>query len=69
MTKTVAACAQRNIGQHAFFAIEFYGECWAGDQSVQNQYFSEGEADTCYAGVGAENSIYIYHFGPAGKAQ
>ncbi|XP_065063437.1 uncharacterized protein LOC135689983 [Rhopilema esculentum] len=74
MTKTIVACADfikkpetiRRYGQLLkFFAIKFYGECWAETENVSFSYYSRGTFDSCYKKTGAENSVYVYHFGPS----
>ncbi|XP_065063436.1 uncharacterized protein LOC135689982 isoform X2 [Rhopilema esculentum] len=74
MTKSVIACADhikkpetiQYYGQEfTFFAIKFYGECWAQDTTAQTTYYSRGDASSCYEKTGGDSSVYAYHFGPA----
>ena len=75
MTKTISACANyikkpetiKLYGQLLkFFAIKFYGECWAETENAKFSYYRRGTFDTCYEKTGGESSVYIYHFGPSG---
>lgn len=75
MSKTVQKCADylrlqstvSRFGYVKFFAIKFYGECWIGNVSTPFLYFKEGVAYDCYQDlVGADYSIYMFHFGPVG---
>ena len=75
MTKIIIACADhikkpetiQYFGQEfKFFAIKFYGECWAQDTTAETTYYSRGDDSSCYEKTGVDNSVYAYHFGPAG---
>ena len=75
MTKTVVACAdfikkpetiQRFGKLLKFFAIKFYGECWAQDESAASTYYNRGKDNGCYENTGDHDTVYVYHFGPSG---
>ena len=72
MGLTVRKCAnevQRNEVQKKFhkkfeyFALQFYGECWAGNESVSKTYFVDGTSNNCYMGTGGPTVNFVYHFG------
>ena len=55
---TVKACYNeaKDAGK-TFFAVQFYGECWASDDEKFRDY---GQATNCYNGVGTQWSNYAY---------
>ena len=72
MSRTVQQCAdeiQKPEVQKRFdtklemFAIQFYGECWAGDRSAEKTYFLDGSSKNCYMGTGGSNINFVYHLG------
>ena len=71
MSLTVQRCAneiahRRRTGKLkarvSYFAIQFYGECWAGEESVSNRYFAFGASKRCYQGTGASSVNFVYRF-------
>ena len=50
--------------KYMFFAIQFYGECWAGDESVAQKYFLSGTSTNCYKGTGGSGVNFVYKIGP-----
>lgn len=58
MSKMVKACYKeaKDAGK-TFFAVQFYGECWASDDENFRNY---GQATNCYNGVGTQWSNYVY---------
>ncbi|XP_065063438.1 uncharacterized protein LOC135689984 [Rhopilema esculentum] len=74
MTKTVIACADfikkpetiKRYGELLkFFAIKFYGECWAKNESAAPTYYYRGKDNGCYENTGDHDTVYVYHFGPS----
>eukprot|EP00112_Aurelia_sp_Birch-Aquarium-sp1_P003530 Seg1394.13 transcript_id=Seg1394.13/GoldUCD/mRNA.D3Y31 product="A disintegrin and metalloproteinase with thrombospondin motifs 18" protein_id=Seg1394.13/GoldUCD/D3Y31 len=72
MLDIVVTCARKAADpavrtQHnmnfTFFAIQYYGECYAGDDSVVNKYDIKGTSTNCYDGTGGSFVNYVYHFG------
>ena len=72
MSRTVQQCAdevqkpeveKKFKKKFKYFAIQFYGECWAGDESVSKTYFIDGTSKNCYEGTGGSYTNYVYHFG------
>ena len=55
---TVKACYRiaKDAGM-TYFAVQFYGECWASNDEKFRDY---GQATNCYEGVGAKWSNYVY---------
>ena len=72
MLETVVKCARQAAdpairAQHnmnfTFFAIQYYGECYAGDDSVATKYDQGGTSQNCYMGTGGSFVNNVYHFG------
>ena len=72
MKTTVRKCANevrrkevvnRYHKKFKYFAIQFYGECWAGDESVSKAYFVDGTSNNCYMGTGGSLVNFVYQFG------
>ena len=68
MDLTVQQCAdaiQNDPKKKSFkyFTIQFYGECWGGEETVSKTYFREGTTKNCYMGTGGAGVNYVYHFG------
>ena len=64
MSKTVIACA-RLATKYKYFGIQYYGECWAGNEET---YYLSGTSTECYMGTGREFVNYVYSFnGPVSK--
>ncbi|XP_065062790.1 A disintegrin and metalloproteinase with thrombospondin motifs 6-like [Rhopilema esculentum] len=69
MSLTVQQCAnaiahRRRTGKPkakvSYFALQFYGECWAGDESVSYRYFAFGASKLCYQGTGGSSVNFVY---------
>ena len=58
MSKTVILCA-RAATSYKYFAIQYYGECWA---SNDEKYFLSGSSTNCYMGTGGDLTNYVYTF-------
>lgn len=72
MSLTVQKCAdevqkpemEKKFGTKLkFFALQFYGECWAGGESASKTYFLSGTSKNCYSGTGGSRTNFVYHFG------
>ena len=72
MTRTVRQCAdevqkpeveKKYHKKFKYFALQFYGECWAGDESVSKTYILGGTSKNCYMGTGGASTNFVYHFG------
>eukprot|EP00795_Rhopilema_esculentum_P008207 gene8207-14144_t len=50
-------------GKYRFFAIQFYGECWAGGETVAQKYFLSGTSTNCYQGTGGSGANFVYKIG------
>ena len=72
MSKTVHKCAieasspavqKRFNKKFKFFAVQFYGECFAAEETAAKTYYLEGTSKNCYQGTGGASVNYVYHFG------
>ena len=61
LNKTVQACAKkvRELCGWKYFGIQFYGECWGG-QDKSTSYDMHGKSTNCVMGVGKEYTNYVY---------
>ena len=61
MNATIKACAklakEHNV---VYFAIQYYGECWAAKPGTVPDYDWYGPAYNCWNGVGSSWSNYVY---------
>lgn len=48
---------------YPFFAIQYYGECWVGNETIKDTYYKYGPAKDCYQGAGGVFENYVYHIG------
>lgn len=63
MLPTIEQCAQlAHKSGYKYFAIQFYGECWAGDASVANTYDTAEASTNCFSGTGASGVNFVYKF-------
>ena len=72
MSPTVQTCADEVRKQETekkfkmkltYFAVQFYGECWAGGNSVADKYFIYGSSKNCYKRTGGPSVNFVYRFG------
>lgn len=63
MSKTVKNCAEDALSKHYdVFGVQFYGECWSGDEGYKT-YDKDGfNLQGCWEGVGKSNNNYVYAF-------
>lgn len=63
MSKTVKKCAEDALSKHYdVFGVQFYGECWSGDEGYKT-YDKDGfNLQGCWEGVGKSNNNYVYAF-------
>lgn len=58
MSKTVKACyKEAKDAEMTYFAVQFYGECWASKSETFRDY---GQVTSCHNGVGEQWSNYVY---------
>jgi len=58
MNQTVHQCAHLALAKkYKYFAIQYYGECWASNQPNYDQY---GSSSHCWKGVGRDNTNFVY---------
>ena len=72
MSQTVQKCAMEvdrrnrdslNPTNFDFFALQDFGECWAGDQSAAATYSTAGASSNCRMGTGGARLVnYVYRF-------
>ena len=48
---------------HTYFSIQYYGECWAGDDDTAERYYLNGYTDRCENGIGGVAANYVYKIG------
>ena len=46
-----------------FFALQYYGECWLGDENTANTYSDAGFSTECVSGSGKQWTNFVYHIG------
>ena len=46
-----------------YFALQFYGECWAGDSDTGATFYLNGNSHKCDNGVGGEAANFVYKIG------
>ena len=64
MSETVILCS-RKATAYKYFAIQYYGECWGGNDET---YFLSGSSQQCWMGTGKEFNNYVYSYnGPESK--
>eukprot|EP00794_Sanderia_malayensis_P011717 gene11717-12938_t len=64
MTPTVKKCALLAASKsYEYFAIQFYGECWAGKTNASKHFYVDGPSDNCYQGTGGRDVNFVYRFG------
>ncbi|XP_028401265.1 A disintegrin and metalloproteinase with thrombospondin motifs 6-like isoform X2 [Dendronephthya gigantea] len=61
MDATIIACAKL-AQEHKveYFAVQYYGECWAVKPGIVPNYDKYGPAGNCWSGVGGPWSNYVY---------
>ena len=68
MNATIIACSEavsKATTAYKYFAIQYYGECWAGNDET---YFLSGSSQECWMGTGKEHNNYVYSYkGPESK--
>ena len=42
------------------FAVQFYGECWVGNDDSEEAYMKYGSSTKCWSGVGQRRTNYVY---------
>ena len=61
ITPVVEACAllaqQHNV---QYFAVQYYGECWAADPGTVPHYDKYGASSNCWNGVGGAWTNHVY---------
>ena len=58
---TIMACAKLALEHKVeYFAVQYYGECWAVKPGIVPDYDKYGPADNCWSGVGGSWSNYVY---------
>ena len=62
-------CAeQAHAMGYVYFAVQFHGECWAGDENTADSYYRNGYSPNCKDGVGGAAANFVYKIGsPEGK--
>lgn len=58
MSETVILCS-RKATAYKYFAIQYYGECWGGNDET---YFLSGSSQQCWMGTGKEFNNYVYSY-------
>ncbi|CAH3138304.1 unnamed protein product [Pocillopora meandrina] len=62
LNKTVLDCARRvNSKGFRFFGIQFYGECWSGE-NAELTYNKQGTSKNCFRGLGERKANFVYAF-------
>lgn len=64
MDKTVEECAHEVVlknSTYKVFGIQFYGECWSGDEGDKT-YSEYGTSPNCWKGVGGSTANFVYAF-------
>ena len=67
-TVVIKLCAEKahSLG-FVYFALQFYGECWAGDSDTADTFYLNGNSHKCDNGVAGEAANFVYKIGsPAG---
>lgn len=71
MNETISKCAidaAERDPNFQVFAIQFYGECYSGNDGLQryNMYgslpYGDDNTKFCWAGVGGEGNNFVYKF-------
>lgn len=62
IVKSCAKLAASDPRKFTFFAVQFYGECYAGTDAVTDTYYTLGQSTSCYQGTGGTAVNYVYHF-------
>ena len=71
MSETVSKCAIATAEKDPdfkVFAIQFYGECYSGNDGLQryDMYgplpYSDDKTDYCWEGVGTPGNNFVYKF-------
>lgn len=58
INKTIDKCSRlANENEYQYFGVQFYGECWSGQQP---RYDKDGKSQKCVAGVGRAGANYVY---------
>ena len=61
MNATIEACAKLAMEHNViYFAIQYYGECYAAEPGTVPNYDKYGPQDNCWNGAGASWSNYVY---------
>ncbi|KAJ7351836.1 metalloendopeptidase [Desmophyllum pertusum] len=61
---TINRCAEfihKNYPENKVFGIQYYGECWTGNEA-EHTYDMYGSSTDCWNQVGRENTNYVYEF-------